>query len=289
MKGSRIISLRRICKLVSSLSHTLRRNKINVYAAESAFYIILSAIPFLMLIVTAARYIIPDGARDYMEWFADHIPGVLGEYIKTEFLTFADRPTPTPLSLSAFGTLWGASRGVKAVRRGLRSVFDEDSGSFISETVRGLFFTIVFIFLIVAVLVFLVFGDVISGLLGSVVPSLYALFDLIILLSPAFFALLLYLFFAFLYRTMTPAEAGMTKYRDHSPGAMLAAVGWILYSYLFSLFIDKFSNMSYIYGSLTAIMILMLWVYMIMYILLLGALWNKHLYFRVRSGEKVKM
>ena len=87
-------------------------------------------------------------------------------------------------------------------------------------------------------------------------------------------------------RAFTPKGAAAGKFIQHLPGAGLAAAGWTLYSFLFSLFIANFSSMSYIYGGLTAVMILMLWLYMIMYILLLGCEFNKLLAHLARRAKQ---
>ena len=54
------------------------------------------------------------------------------------------------------------------------------------------------------------------------------------------------------------------------PGALVAAVGWLLFSLLFALYVDRFSNYTSLYGGLSAIVVFMLWLYVCMYILLLG-------------------
>ena len=55
------------------------------------------------------------------------------------------------------------------------------------------------------------------------------------------------------------------------PGAIITAGGWLLFSYLFSYYIDNMGNYSYTYGSLAALAICMLWLYFCMYILFIGA------------------
>ena len=55
------------------------------------------------------------------------------------------------------------------------------------------------------------------------------------------------------------------------PGAMISATGWVSFSILFSFFIDNFSNYSKLYGSLAAVMVLLLWMYVCMYIMFIGA------------------
>ena len=68
-----------------------------------------------------------------------------------------------------------------------------------------------------------------------------------------------------------PTEIAETGSLISPPGAMIASVGWIAYSVLFAFYIDNFSNYAPLYGSLTAVILLMLWLYSCMYILFLGA------------------
>ena len=61
----------------------------------------------------------------------------------------------------------------------------------------------------------------------------------------------------------------------HVPGAVLSAAGWMVFSYAFSMYIDKFSGFSNMYGSLTTLILIMLWLYFGMYITLIGAEFNQ--------------
>ncbi len=276
MKSFVVIPYGRIKKRIKAIANTVREDRVGVYAAETAFFIVLSAVPFLMLIFNVAGSLVNENVGDYLTLFITGLPGVIGEYMESQFLTLAKRPVGVPVSAGA--ALWSASKGVRAVRRGVRSVYGESSGTFISEALTGLVFTVVFIVLIIAVLVFFVFGDALLAFFGAFVPSLYRIFDLTLTMSPVIFTVLLALFFAGILRAFTPDSAGIDKFSEQLPGAVIASVGWILYSYLFSLFIDRFSSVPSLYGSLGAIMILMIWIYMIMYIFLIGAELNKYLF-----------
>ena len=59
------------------------------------------------------------------------------------------------------------------------------------------------------------------------------------------------------------------------PGAVFAAVGWSVMTWVFSVYVDEFNGFS-TYGSLTTIIILMLWLYAIAYIILAGAFINRY-------------
>nr|WP_303620461.1 YhjD/YihY/BrkB family envelope integrity protein [Hungatella hathewayi] len=45
------------------------------------------------------------------------------------------------------------------------------------------------------------------------------------------------------------------------PGAVFSTLGWIAFSFTFSIYYNNFSNFSVMYDSLTAIALLMLWLY----------------------------
>jgi membrane protein len=62
-----------------------------------------------------------------------------------------------------------------------------------------------------------------------------------------------------------------TKISKELPGALVCACGWMGFSYAFSYYIDHYSNYTSMYGSLTTIVLFMLWLYFCMYILFIGA------------------
>ena len=65
------------------------------------------------------------------------------------------------------------------------------------------------------------------------------------------------------------------KFRSVLPGAALAAAGWLGFSFFYSLYIDNFADYTLVYGSLAAVVLLMLWLYFCMNIFLFGAQLNK--------------
>ncbi len=81
----------------------------------------------------------------------------------------------------------------------------------------------------------------------------------------------LVIFSLMLYRYL-PNRRG--RFRDQLPGAMFAAVGWMVISWVFSIYLDVFKGFSNMYGSLTTIVLIMLWMYFCMYCILLGGEMN---------------
>ena len=182
------------------------------------------------------------------------------------------------ISISAVTLLWSAARGIKSIGHGVRNIFGSRSKSgFIQNIVYSLLLTVAFVIFMIAAISFIVFGRMIIHYLSERFTLSPALLNL-------FFALRLPLFFAVLVILFWMAYQGMArlrcKWRTHLPGAVLAAAGWVIFSWLYSLYIDNYADYSYVYGSLAAVVLLMLWLYFCMVIFLCGAEINKLLLLR---------
>jgi len=77
-----------------------------------------------------------------------------------------------------------------------------------------------------------------------------------------------------------------SRTKNHLPGAVFATLGWMLFSFFYSLYIKYFPSASAIYGSLTAVCLIMLWLYVCIVILLLGAEVNKLWITREENRDK---
>jgi membrane protein len=175
----------------------------------------------------------------------------------------------TIFSISTLTAVWSASRGILAIIAGLNAVYRvKEKRSFIRLRVVAIQYMIITVAMLVATLIILVFGKslmrTITGdsIWYNVITKNILFIRWIVTLS------VLVPYFLFFY-TIVPGRD--TGFISELPGAVTAAVGWVAFSALFSLYIEKFSNYSYLYGSLTSIILLMLWLYSCMYILFVGA------------------
>ena len=73
--------------------------------------------------------------------------------------------------------------------------------------------------------------------------------------------------------------------RKQLPGAVFAAIGWMIVSWIFSVYVDIFKGFSDMYGSLTTIVLIMLWMYFCMYCILLGGELNMMMYDKMFTGK----
>ncbi len=253
----------------------MQRDKISVYAAQSAYFIILSFFPFVMFLLTLLNYlpietdtlitelvnVFPDSSSKVATWILNDI---------------ISRSSTTLLSITILALLWTAGKGLMALTCGLNSVHEiEETRNYFALRIISTFYTILLAFMVISALIFLVFGNWLYLWIIEKFPILNDVAAFVI--SIRTFASLLILTSVFtLFYKMLPAVK--VKLLQQIPGALFAAVGWLVFSYFFSIYINYAQNLSYMYGGLVGIIILMLWLYFCMNIIFIGAEINFILY-----------
>lgn len=247
------------------------KDQIAAYSGYAAFFTILSAFPFLMLLLALLKY--TPITEDYLiSSLTSIVPAAFHDIVRLLItdLTRVDRVN-TIISLTAIITLWSASKGLVGLMTGLNSVYHAEDRHYILQRITAAFYTISFIILIVLMLGLMVFGNQIHIFLTDHYPLLEKFSGFIINIRSYLLVGIMTLFFMLVYQVFPNRKA---RYLVQFPGAAVAAIGWTLLSFGFSLYVDYFSNASKMYGSLTTILLLMLWLYTCMYLLLLGAEFN---------------
>lgn len=242
-----------------------------VYAASAAFWILISAVPFLMTLMTAIQFVpgidkasiqeVLIRATPDMPQFANLI------YSVTDNL-FVTTPTAV-LSLSVVATVWSASTGVYGIEKGIRKIYGtRENAGYLVQRISAMIFTVVFVIALLGTLLLLVLGSSIQRLVDHWIPLLSALISFVLSLKLLIAAGFLFAAFLLIYHLMP----GRAKYVHRQlPGALFSTAAWMVFSYLFSVYFTNFRNISYMYGSLGALVLLMLWIYIIICIVFLGA------------------
>lgn len=88
------------------------------------------------------------------------------------------------------------------------------------------------------------------------------------------FAVIAFVVFLCLYKFMPGHKI---TFRSQIPGAIFSSIALIAISFVFSKYLDIFKGFSITYGSLTALMLIMMWSYACFYVIFLGAEINKFL------------
>lgn len=258
-------------KFIKEIKYFLRKisaSRVGAYSAQTAFFMFLSLIPLVMLLLSLVRQL-GTPTDEIAQITSDFAPGFLSSFFATYIDEIVRDGRLSLTIVSAVILLWSASRGIYAIIGGLNSVYEiKEERNYFLIRILAVFYTVAFIVILVGALLLLVFGDEINDLLYSLLPNLKGLVYILSSLRFILGFVILILFFSVLYKSLPSQKM---KFIDQIPGAVITSAGWVSFSILFSFFVDNFSNYSNIYGSLTAIIVLMLWMYICMYIMFIGA------------------
>lgn len=250
-------------------------DEITVYAAYASFFIILAFFPFTMLLLTLIQFIPSVGKSDLLEILVAVMPDMLDALMVGIVDDLYVKSPGTILSIAGLLALWSAARGMMGIEQGLNRIWDcPRKRSYLVRRLICSVYTFAFMVVCIVSLVLLVLGNSIQSLLLRFFPLLEPLLRHIISLRSALAIALFLGCFTGLY-TLIPHKR--LRPLHQLPGAIFTAVCWMLFSYAFSLYFTNFSNFSYMYGSLTAILMLMLWLYFCICILFVGAEINRYL------------
>lgn len=247
----------------------IQQENLGLYAAQASFFLIISFVPLLMLLITLLQFVLPISEAELTMALAEYLPESMQGFFNTIIHELFTNQTVSIISASSLFLLWAASRGVHSVTQGLRHIFRSPSAIYYKERLRSLFYTVAFLLTVLFALVVLVFGNALWSLLSRAFPFLAGAGGLVTLLKYLVAALLITLFALLLY--CATAQSPLSRPSAQFAGALFTAAGWILFSTGFSLYISTFANYSFLYGSLTALILLMLWLYICMWLLFLGA------------------
>lgn len=258
----------RIFTEISIISRKIRNDNVSAFAAQSTLFIILSFFPFLMLLMTLVQYT-PLSEEMLLHFVDSFVPinfrqileSLIGELYSAESVGF--------IVISIISVLWSAGKGFVSLIDGLNSVFEiKERRNWVIIRLYAILYTVVFIVLIILCAVVFLLGSQLLSLITRYAPVIANLIEKIIQLRGLISILLFTLFFTFLYVAIPHKH---TKILRQLPGALFSALGWTLFSYGFAYYITISNRISLIYGSLSSAIMIILWLYICMYIFLIGA------------------
>ena len=272
--------LKKVYKTVRGAITKISEDEIFLYAAQSSFYIVTASIPFMMLFLALIEFIVPITEVEAVALAKTLVPGILESPIEAIIKELFNRSTAV-ISITGITALWSASRGVAAVERGVKKVYKtKKERMFFIDIAFSVFYTVLFIIALLLTLLLMVFGGTIYDILGNYWLWLQNIEKIMGGLQELMYFVGLNVFFAFVYKVFAGKNASLKK---QLPGAFFTTSGWFLFSFIFSVYVENFANYSYVYGSLTILVLMMLWLYSCMVILLLGAEINVYMMKRERK------
>lgn len=265
---------------VKDLLEKISDTQVSLYAANTGYFLILSVFPALVLILSLLRY---TGIQ--VDTFASLLEGVLPEALlpaaQRLILNTYVNTTSTVVGLSAVASLWSASRGMYCLLTGLNAIYGvSENRSWLHTRFISMIYTFLFLLVLLLTLVLHVFRTTILGILSQRSGWLANLLANVVDLR---FFLLLFtqtLLFTAMFMVL---PNGRNRLENSLPGALLASIGWLIFSDLYSIYVEHFTSLSIIYGSVYAVALSMLWLYCCLSILFYGGVLNRFLRDRRRT------
>ena len=253
---------------VKNIMDKIKEDHVSAYAAQSAYFIILSAVPFIMLLLVLLKYV-PIDTQTLADNLADFFAADTTVFIQGLIGEFTQKTSGTVLSITIIALLWTSGKGIMAITRGLNSVFGiKETRNYVMLRVISTFYTLIFAIMIVFTLGFLVFGNRIYLWICEKIPFLNSVAAFLISIRTISSMGILTLLFLMFYKVLPNQKSKLLR---QLPGALFSALGWMISSYIFSIYVDYSGSLSYMYGSLTSIIITMLWLYFCMNLMFFGA------------------
>ena len=270
VKNKIISGIKKVNPYIRTFQKIQKEVNISAHASSAAFFLFLSIIPVIIIVCALLQHA-PTVQIEIWSYLSEAvIPKTISDFLMDIVNTYQGN-SMTLVSVSAIITAWSASKGMLALMRGMNAVYElQESRNYIMLRLRALVYTVFFMIAILLSIVLLVFGNTVVALLSDIliVSEIWRwLQSLRHLIVAVILAVVFCSFYCLLPNNRMP-------WREQLSGAFVAAVFWIVYSFFFSIYIDYFNGFS-MYGSLTTVIIVMIWLYFCMYIFFCGVVINR--------------
>ena len=252
--------------ILKKLYKIIRKQEMNILPGQLAFFLVLSIIPMLTLVAylfTTFSISIATISEFMIKSFPKEASEILVPMLS---------PKGVAVNIASFMIIgfFVASNGTHSIILASNMLYGTDTGNYAKQRIKAILMLILLVILIASTAVVLAFSTTIMktvmefNLLYQFTDQIYVLIE--ILKWPISMGLI-YFFIKVLY-ALAPDTPIPSKYM--SGGALITTLGWSIATYIYSYYISNFADYGLLYGSLSSIVILMIWVYVLSYIFVLG-------------------
>ena len=263
----------------------LREDDIAGLSAQCSYFLFLSLFPFVILLFSLLSFTnIPQS--QLMNLVFSYFPTDVAIVTRSIIENILSTRNVTLLTVGALMTVWSSSSGINAVRKGLYKAYRKVETRPIWQVILvNLVSTVGLALILFITIVFLVSGEVLGNQVFkilSISSTFEVVWNLIRLLVPL---ITMASVFSVLY-VLIPFRK--VRFNEVFPGVIFTMVAWLTISLLFSYFVNNFTNYANIYGSISGIIILLIWLNLSCLFLLLGGEINAAVaYFNALDSEDI--
>ena len=272
--------IKRIIKKIYSL---ILKPEMKILPGNLAFFLVLSVAPIITLIgvICSSLSLSTDVISNFMnEYFPTQISNILVPF-------FSGQGVTTNVVIFTIIGFFVASNGTHAIIIASNRLYKVEDSSYVKKRLKAFHMIILLILLIIFMLVFIAFGSGIisfltqhlTGYLSKIVYYIYLIVKWPIGLSFIFMIVKL------IY-TIAPDIKISSK--NVNKGAIFTTIGWIIVTFIYGYYATNIANYDMFYGSLSSIIVMMFWFYLVAYILVIGIAINVSTYKREETMDKIE-
>ena len=253
-------------KYIRRLFKICRKPEMKILPGNIAFFLVLSIFPIITLFGFLASFF-NVSIQSVVDFMNSALPSDVNK-ILLPFITGSGMDLHVGFSIII--GYYVASNGANSIIVSCDTLYGIKSGDYISRKLKSLFITILLVFVFVFSLVVLAFGNSILKFILSlnfftdIADNIYYIF----LFFKWPFAVIFIYFILKLIFVLTPDFRISGKYVIR--GALFTSFSWIISTFIYSYYVQYFSHYDIFYGSLSNIIVMMMWIYILSYSLVFG-------------------
>lgn len=255
--------------LYSEIIEVLRKPVMSVLPGHLSFFLLLSAIPLILIFVSvASAFSLSYDAL--IEFITLSLPASTSKLILP---LFTERTLDFSVTLLAITAIYLASRGAKAIILAANNIYGGAKNP-IQEIIKSLIITLLLIAVFIFLIIILILGEMILKKLTMISGLNFISDNLLGFIRLIRWPLALFVIF-FLIKiiyTLTPNKKISSK--TVNKGSIFTTIGWLIITYIYSFYVTNYASYNTYFGSASNIVILMIWVFMISQIFVIGMVIN---------------
>lgn len=274
-------------RFLKGLQKRMGEANLSLVAAGGAFFAMLSVFPGLAAVITLLGFVAnPAQVEEQLQLLAGFMPEDAFQIIDTQVHRMVLTNSSTlgwATVISTLAALWSARKGTDALIQGLNAIHHGPSRNGLAAAALSFALTIALSLVVVIAILALVIVPLISTILNlpflaENVPAVILAWVNGVVLQAARWAIALMVVFGgvwMLYRFAPNVKQTIKGF--FTPGAILAVAVWGAATFGFSYYLSNFGNYSQVYGSIGAVVALLMFLYITIFVVLLGAALNAEL------------
>ena len=257
-------------QLLTSVYREMKRDNAFDGAAVLAYYLTLAIFPAMIALLAVTPYLpIARVDQAIIDLMREALPTSAADMFAGVVQQVTSERRGGLLTLGVAAAYWSASNGMYAVMRQLNAAFNvKEARPFVRARATALLLSLLFGVLVLGGFSLIVLGGVIQAWIGDRFGFSALLLGFFVVFRWVVIVLSLMLAISLIYY-LAPNRAN--PFRLVTAGSVAATTSLVVASYVFSLYTSHFGNYSNVYGSIGAMVLLMLWLYIAGFVILVGA------------------